>query len=186
MIVHQSAMTDEEIARRIADGDAEAFKNLIENYGERIRLIVRINLDNRPDEWVDICQEIHIALFEAIRRRKKIDNLPGYVWRICNNKIADWQRGEIKKRGIVMSKDNDLMQLPAAESERPDAAMLEEEQQSLIDRAIRKLDNRTQRIIRSRYWEGKKYEQIAIEHDDNPANIRKICQRAREKLSRLL
>ena len=183
MNTSNAMLTDEEITDRMASGDTEICQILIEKYREKIRFLVFKGLDNRQEAADDVCQEVFIALLNAVQRHVRIESLPAYVCQVCHHKIADWQREQMKKRKRLMPLTFMHDDFEASDAPSPAAETLAQEEWGLVEEAIRTLDDKARTILHCRYFEGMSYKQIARKLNDNPDNVRKICQRAREKVA---
>ncbi len=83
-------MSDEELLKSLAREDPMAFLEFEKRFKEKIFFQVRRDLHSDYDEISkEIYQEVIIAIWKKSRANDRIDNLPGYVYKICKNKIRD-------------------------------------------------------------------------------------------------
>lgn len=72
-----------------------------------------------PNEVNDIIAEAVDVLWEAIRKRKKVSNLVGFLWKTCDNKACNHYK-EQKNRSVLTPEA--LEQIPAQSNEITDNA----------------------------------------------------------------
>ena len=148
-------------------------------YYERVLIFVRIKINYHPDAE-DLTQEILISFMEAANKGKtmKADTPLPYLYGICANKIRDWYKSRKKKNRF-----DDLENIQKAD---PDAEVLEklinDEERKKISEALKRLKHSEQRILYLRYYQGLNYKEIASLLNMKNTAVRKIAQRARDKM----
>jgi RNA polymerase sigma-70 factor (ECF subfamily) len=101
-------ITDEELCRRVAAGDATAFEELVERYQNRVFRMATSILANEADGR-DISQEAFLRLYESAHRFDGRSRFSTWFYRILVNLCIDHQRRNRwwKKFVPLMPSDND-------------------------------------------------------------------------------
>jgi RNA polymerase sigma-70 factor, ECF subfamily len=154
-------VSDLELARAAASGDAPAFHTLIDRHGrEMMRLALLLSHNNADAE--DICQEAWIGAFKGVKRFDGRSSFKTWLTRILLRQAAKtWKK---KRRGRWISIDppgpdaesehDPTVPQPVARPANLDAAM------DLIE-VIRRLGPEHQQVVLLREVQGFSYEQIA-------------------------
>ncbi len=79
------------LIRRLAKGDAKAYKELFERFFERCYALALTYVID-PDVAGDIVQEVFISIYDHAERLKEIENLPGYLAAAVRNRCLNYLR----------------------------------------------------------------------------------------------
>ncbi len=147
-----------DLINRILKGDREAEQELLLQFIEEIKTIVRHQLGERHEYWQDLVNEICIALIENLRKGKfnpEKAKLGSYIYGIAKNKIFDFrrQRMEIIKEDISKK---DIPIYPEI-SERFE----DEELRDIMRTQLRKLRPKYRKVLILRYYKGLSIGEIA-------------------------
>src|SRR5450432_4082101 len=127
--------------QRVAQGDTEAFERLIETHQARIVGTVEKMLGDDTDAE-DIAQQVFIRVWKSASRYQPTAKFTTWLFKITRNLVFNELRR--RKRHPAQSLDavNDddrPMQAPDLSVKAPDTALLDEEMQGAIQRAIDEL-----------------------------------------------
>ncbi len=168
-----------ELAVRIFSGDSKAENELCVKYKAKVFYIIRRKNISCIDEK-DLSQDIlHDVLLQC--RKKKINNLPAFIRKICHNKCIDLIRKN-KNAEFIEINENTTIKDPTS---NPLKTILTTEEQQLIIKAFAKLPERERRILDLKFnneWTSK---QIGGHLGLKEENVRKISQRALKKLRKI-
>ncbi len=109
-----------------------------------------------PEEIDDLCGEMVKEVYLSFLSAKEIQNVEGYVWRICEHTYAKYVALSKKKQGISI----DGMELPYYDEIDLGEA---EEELKLLRREVAFLSQTRRRIVFRFYYEGKSIRSIATE-----------------------
>ena len=84
-------MTDNELIRRLIDGDEEAFRLLVEKYQDLV-FKTSYNLIRNSEDAEDIVQDVFIEIYESIHQFRNESKLSTWLYRITINKSLNHLR----------------------------------------------------------------------------------------------
>jgi RNA polymerase sigma-70 factor (ECF subfamily) len=82
------AATDEVLVRRAADGQREAFEELVRRHRARV-FALALRICRNPDDAEDALQETFIAAYRALPRFDRRARVSTWLYRIATNKCYD-------------------------------------------------------------------------------------------------
>lgn len=155
-----AASTDEAVARRVQEGDGEAFGVLVDRYEKKMLRYGRKFLADREDIR-DLVQEIFTKAYVNIKSFDADRRFSPWVYRIAHNTFINVMR---RRKALGMfSFDFDLDAVfphPVA-PETADRDAARRDIRSLLDRAMDKLDAKYREPLVLHYFEEMDYRQIA-------------------------
>lgn len=158
-------LSDHALIRATKEGDEAAFAEIVDRYRNSLTNYLYRML-NDYEEAVDLAQETFVRVYFAIDRYHTDYAFSTYVYRIATNLAIS----EIRKRkrrklmsltGFFKYEDEERDFHPPDKKPLPDADVIEDEQKSVIARAIAALPDKYRAPIVLREIEGLTYEQIA-------------------------
>lgn len=93
---------DQELIRRIRDGDSDAWNDLIARYEGRLLAFVDSRLSNRSASE-DIVQEAFVGFLHSLPNYDGRRPLESYLFSICAYKLTDYLRREGRRPAIPLS-----------------------------------------------------------------------------------
>jgi len=178
---------------RVKNGDEEAFRELIEAHQHRVVGTVAKMLGDETDAE-DIAQQVFVRIWRSASRYQPTAKFTTWLFKITRNLVFN----ELRRRkrhpaySLDRSVEEDEQPLQAADptTKGPDTALLDEEMQAAIQRAIDELPEVQRMAIVLRRYDDISYEEIgAILNLSVPA-VKSVIFRARtelrEKLRRYL
>jgi len=162
--------SDEELVEDALDGDAGAFRELIERYHDPLlRFLMRMTgqREMAEDVFQDTFLQVHQSLesFDTTRRFKP------WLFTIAANKARDTLRKAQRRSAVSLSTragegDGDaLVDLLELELPELDARMQSEELSDLVQKAIDAMPARLREILLLAYFQRLTYAQIADAYD---------------------
>ena len=147
-------ITDEELARRVQQGQTHWFALLVGRYEERISRYARKFLFGESDAS-DLAQEVFTKAFVNIRSFDPERKFSPWIYRIAHNEFVN----ALKKRGRepVSFVDPDTL-FPHTVEEEPHR---DEELKALLERGLKKLDAKYREPLVLYYYEGMDYKEIS-------------------------
>jgi len=132
----------QDLARRIAQGDAAAEAELASTFHQRVRLLAHVRLHG-SDASQDIAQETILAVVRALRAGavREADRLPAYVFGVLRNLINNHRRKEA--RTCELPGETPDFAADSAE----DRAVFDRERRALVRRALGRLKAIDRRIL---------------------------------------
>lgn len=176
------------IIDRIKQKDSAAFTELFDFYYPKM-----LNYSLRSTQNIDYSKDIVSNTFiKVLNNLDKFElrsshSFNGWIYRIATNEINYFFRKQNKYKLIiddenslfVFSDNNDAVEKIKANIER-------DESLSIINKALSKLSEDHQTIIRLKYIEELPYEEIAQIMNKNESTVRVYSKRAKEKLKEII
>ena len=178
-------MTDQELVRRAARGDQEAFGELVRIYENQIfRLARRICTD--PEDAADVAQEAFLAAWKGLPNFRQEAEFSTWLYRLTTNAAIDHLRRAKKQRGDV-SLDDEEAALDAVDSgPSPQRAAEMREVQSAVSGAMDQLSDDHRQVLVLRELRQLSYEEIADELGMDIGTVKSRISRARNSLRKIL
>lgn len=166
--------TDEKLVEAYRRGEAEAFRTLVERYhDDLLRFLTRLSGDRQvaEDAFQDAFLQVHLSLgsFDTGRRFRP------WLFTIAANKARDLLRKRGRRQTLELSAPMgssggdgsegggafiDLLEVEVAP---PDAGLLEEERDAMVQRALDRLSDPLREILLLAYFQRLSYAQVAEE-----------------------
>src|SRR3989339_753357 len=81
---------DEEIIKRVQEGDKEAFGEIVDKYEKKLFWYIK-RLINQPEEEVeDVLQEVFVSAYINILGFETTKKFSSWIYRIAHNKAVDY------------------------------------------------------------------------------------------------
>jgi len=180
---------DQELVRRVQQGDKKAFDVLVQKYQNKIiKLISRYVRD--PNEVLDVAQETFIKAYRAVGRFRGDSAFYTWIYRIAINTAKNYLVSQGRRPPDVDIDAEEAGQYEGAaalhEGDSPEHMALRDEIEQVIYRAIEDLPDELRAAITLRELEGLSYEEIAQSMDCPIGTVRSRIFRAREAIDRKL
>ncbi len=177
--------TDQELVKRVQNGDRRAFDLLFARYQHKIAgLVSRYVRTN--EEIEDIVQESFIKAYRALPRFRGDSAFYTWLYRIAINTSKNYlvARNRRPPDVDVDAEDGEYYEGADAlrESANPENSLARDELAKVIDLAIRDLPDDLRSAVTLREFDGLSYEQIAQIMDCPVGTVRSRIFRAREAI----
>ncbi|HYU32005.1 MAG TPA: RNA polymerase sigma factor [Thermoanaerobaculia bacterium] len=146
------------LARRAAAGQAEAWDELIEKYGQRLYNLA-YHFGGSAEEAEDLTQEIFLRLYQNLHRYTGEAPLAAWALRLSRNLCIDHYRRIRRDRRTSAVPDEILAQMPAADDVQEEAQRREEVQ--AVYGALSELPEESAEVVLLRDLQGWTMEEIA-------------------------
>ncbi len=151
-------INDEDVARRIQQGDVNAFSLLVRRYEAKITRYGRKFL-SRPDDIKDIVQEIFTKTFVNIRSFDAKRKFSPWIYRIAHNEFVNaLKKKKTEKLAFV---DFDAFFPHPAAKEAADGDVERADLRRMLDKCIEKLPAKYREPLILYYFEEMNYREIA-------------------------
>ncbi len=181
-------MRNSKLVQGLKRGEPEAYKELYNNYVQKIGRIAKSYLD--VDDVEDVVQEVFMKVYKSVRKFRGDSALSTWIYRIAVNVCKDMLSKKRKKREILTSfglEDNDEKTLPEPVEEiKPTDELLREVSAEEIRRAIESLSKEDRLLITLREIEEMSYLDMANVVGKPVGTVKSRLHYAREKLKETL
>lgn len=147
-------MTDEEIIKKIRQGDVEAYSHIIEKYKNSVFGLI-YKYTNDYTETQDIAQEVFIKVYKRLDNFKFQSKLSTWIYRIATNSCIDWDR-KTKHYAFPIDQlvimDNGI---------QPEAHMILEEQRAYVRSIVNSMPEKYKLLIAMYHFHNLKYKEIS-------------------------
>jgi RNA polymerase sigma-70 factor (ECF subfamily) len=184
-------MTDEKkLVRLAAQGDQEAFGQLVSTYEKQVYNLALRMVGNREDA-ADLTQEAFLRVWRGLDNYKADAAFSTWLYRLTSNVCIDFLRREKRRKTVSLTfldEDHD----EAVELSIPDPAAgpeqlaIETESRETMAAAMDELDVEFRQILTMRVINGLSYDEIGDALDLRPGTVKSRLSRAREKLRKQL
>lgn len=167
-------MDEETIIEHIIEGETDAYRLLIERYQTGLIIHCENIMKNRED-GEDIAQEAFIKAFDSLKSFSTSKaRFSTWLYRIATNLCIDMLR---KHRHKIHIKDIEAF------VETTEPSFMEDEEKALLQKVINELEPpKYGALIRSYFWEGKSYQELAVEYHTSTNTVGTWMRRAKAQL----
>jgi RNA polymerase sigma-70 factor (ECF subfamily) len=168
----------DDLARRVSDGDSEAFQTLYERHLDTIYRYVYYKVGN-GQLAEDLTQHIFMKAWEAINRYQWRE-LPFQHWllRLARNTVIDHYRSTKPANASLLD--------PIGDGVDPEEELAQSEMIHTLQEAVRQLPDEQREVIVLRFIEQMPHADVALHLGKSAATVRVIQHRALLALRRLL
>ena len=154
--------TDEELVERAADGDAEAFNELVVRWERPIHALAYRVL-GREEDARDVCQEAFLRAFRGLKGFKGQAKFSSWLYRIALNLCRDWLRRE-RRRGFVQPSegfDLDEQRIVDPTTETAEDLIVRRDLGQAVSRVMAQLPPEQRTVIVLKEYHGLTFREIA-------------------------
>lgn len=169
--------------RLVATGDTGAFEQLIERHQALVAGTVARMLGSNADVE-DIAQQVFIRVWKGAARYVARAKFTTWLLKITRNLVFNEMRRSKRRPHVPMQIEPEAVEMPLKDeaTSTPDAALLESELQSAIEKAITLLPDTQRMALVLRRYEELSYEEIADVLDLSVSAVKSLLFRARTEL----
>jgi len=153
-----SELRDEDIAKKVQNGDTESFGLLVERYEQKMMRYARKFLFGRHDAE-DLVQEVFLKAYINIQGFDIKRKFSSWLYRIAHNEFINAIKK--KRRLPFISFDIDTLFSHLASEETADREMNEKDLKEMLDSCLNKLDFKYREPLILYYYEEMNYQEIA-------------------------
>lgn len=185
----EKALQDYELVLKALKGDEKAFARLLSRYKDTIYFMLLKMLNNRSDAE-DLTLEAFGKAFKNLHQYSPTYAFSTWLFKIASNNCIDFLR---KKKGIMISLENDNEQIEINETSRikskdlnPEERLIRKQKAILLHKVVRRLKPHYQTLVELRYFKELSYEEIAKELNLPLGTVKAQLFRARQMLFKLI
>jgi RNA polymerase sigma-70 factor (ECF subfamily) len=181
------------LVRRLKDRDEQAFREMVEEYGDRVFSLTYRMLGSR-EEAEDLAQEVFITIFKSIESFRGDSKFSTWLYRVtanhCKNRIKylsrrhDRDRAELTER--VESGGGGAALAAPRPAPRPDVQLEGAQLEQILQHAIAELDEEQRILVILRDVEDLSYEEICAITELPDGTVKSRLHRARMALRKKL
>jgi len=151
-------LSDEEIARRVQEGEADYFGILMERYEPKMMRYLTRFTRNR-DDLRDIVQDVFIKVYKNIQSFDLTQRFSPWIYRIAHNEAIN----NIKKkvREPMQFFDPEMLFPHPVADENPQSDVERTELKRILEECMEDLDEKYKEVLVLRYFEDMDYKDIA-------------------------
>jgi RNA polymerase sigma-70 factor (ECF subfamily) len=150
-------LTDEELAKKVQEGDRDSFSLLVERYQEKMRRYGRKFLRQHED-IDDVVQDIFLKTYANIKSFDSGKKFSSWLYRIAHNTFLNHLRSSKKELFRI---DFDTVLPFLYSNDDPEEGLELKKVSEQLDSYLELLDQKYREIIVLRFYEGLSYEEIA-------------------------
>jgi RNA polymerase sigma-70 factor (ECF subfamily) len=173
---------DKALARRVAKGDEQAFREFFDHYYPRVyRFCLRRLQDDTAE---DAAQAVMIQAVRAVATYRGEAALFTWLCQIARNQISEYYRRNAKHRHLVAIDDNDAVRaevesLEADPALAPEVALQHSQRQQLVQLILDHLPGNYGSVLEWKYIEGLSVKEIAERLETTTTAVQSMLGRAR-------
>ena len=173
-------MEEKDLIRRAAQGDADAFRQMVETYQTpAYRLAARMC---GPDSAEDVTQEAFLAAWRALPEFRGDCRFSTWLYRLVSNAAIDCLRREKKHRDTG---DVDDLELPDG-GPSPQELAERSDTRDAVRRALDRLSPEHRQVLLLRFMQELDYGEIARALNVSEGTVKSRINRAKSKLREVL
>jgi len=178
-------MTAEELARAAADGNPDAFEQLVRLYEQKVYALALRMCGNEEDAW-DVAQEAFLAAWRALPGFRGEAGFSTWLYRLTANAAIDCLRREKRRKGDLSLDGGELPLVLADAGAGPEEAAEGGELRRAVNTALGRLTAQHREILVLRELQGFRYEEIAGLLGLDLGTVKSRISRARKALRKIL
>lgn len=187
---HPSRPSDEDIIRRIIDGDVNSFEYLLKKYQDHLLRIVKKHVPYNEVE--EMAQEVFVRAYQALPSFREEGSFKQWLSAIAVRTCYDFWRKRYRSKEFPMSDLSDSHRgwLEKTLSNQSDQSFYEigqeKEARELLDWALDRLSAEDRMVLELVYLEGVSVREAADLMGWSVSNVKVRSFRSRKKLQKLL
>lgn len=178
-------MNDDKLAKMSAEGDNDAFSELIMRYHKSLKQFIYLYCMNTSDTE-DICQETYRKAFQSIGLYNSEYKFKTWLFYIARNNCIDHIRKKTQYSTVNIGESPDTANVGPKEDVSPEDKMIDNQLYNSFIKIISDLPDKYREIARLRFVEEFCYDEIAKEVNLPLNTVRTRIRRARIMISEVL
>ena len=168
----------------LREGDPAAFRVLYQGTWKMLYQYALYKLNGNTDAAEDVVAEAYADALEHAISLTLNHNVNAWLYRIVHAKIVDHVRTQVR-RGEWIKRAGPLVE-EGRENEGPEDAAIKEEDKRLIRATFFLLDQRSQELLRLKYYEHRSVKDIALGCGKTEKAIESLLYRAKKEFGEIL
>ncbi len=183
-------MTEEELIQRAAQGDQDAFAQLLELHQNKVYGLT-LRLVGSPEDAMELTQETFFNAWRGLPGFHADSKFSTWLYRLATNAAIDFLRKEKRRRGlgaVSLSSDDDPDRVLDIPDQRftPQGQLERQELQEAVHRGLAQLSDEHRQVLVLRELNGLSYTEIAQVLDIEEGTVKSRIFRARLALRKIL
>jgi len=179
-------MNDKQLIERIQNGDATAFKELVEKHQTKV-INVCNGFTHNYDDAQDIAQDVFIEVYKSIQKFRSEAKFSTWLYRISVNKSLNFIRNNKKNKwfqslDLLFESDKNLI----SDNENPEDNIEKSEKSIIIHQAINSLAKNQKIAFTLSKYEDLSYKEIANVMELSLSSVEALMFRAKKNLQKKL
>ena len=158
MAESEAIVSDEELARRVQEGDGTAFGTIMERYASRLTRYGRRYLA-RDEDIEDVIQDVFLKTYQNMQSYNPAYRFSPWIYRIAHNAFVNVLRKH--KHRTFEFFDFDTFVSPLSFSEPREVEVESAKLEKLIEEHLNELSPKYREVIVLHYFEELSYDEIA-------------------------
>ncbi len=180
-------MSDEEVVRRIREGEAELFGTLVERYKRGISSFIGASLRD-PADAADLSQETFLRAYSHLGTfNPQLGKFSTWIYQIARNVIRTHLGRSLRKPQTAQFPEDQTLEnaLPDLSREAdPAGRVLRQEAERELRGALAELPERTRTVLALRYFDNMEYHTIASTMGLSLGNVKTLIHRGKIALAK--
>ncbi|MEE9450669.1 MAG: sigma-70 family RNA polymerase sigma factor [Ignavibacteriaceae bacterium] len=183
-------MEEKELVENIRNGDASAFRNLVDEYQVKV-LNVSYRFVNNREDTEDIAQEVFIEVHRSIEGFRGDSKLSTWIYRITVSKSLDFLRMKSRKKRFGKMKylngeEETEEQIPASNTVNPEKELENQDRIRVLMNAIGTLSENQRVAFTLSKIDELSYKEIAEVLGSTISSVESLIHRAKVNLRKKL
>ncbi|MCZ6586293.1 MAG: sigma-70 family RNA polymerase sigma factor [Gammaproteobacteria bacterium] len=176
---------DRAIAKKILQGDENAFRELFDSFFPRLYRFALVRLNGDQEEAREMVQQTFCKAFERLDSYRGEASLYGWMCQICRNTITDMgRRRQREYRRMPLLEEDSTIQgiletLAAPAAEEPENTLWRQDIMRLIQATLDNLPGHYGDVLEWKYVDGLSVKEIANQLGVGPKAAESLLTRAR-------
>jgi RNA polymerase sigma-70 factor (ECF subfamily) len=150
-------LTDEEIVKKIIQGNQAMFSQLIERYKDKIFTLVYRYTDDYG-EAQDVAQEIFIKIYKQMHTFRFQSKVSTWIYRVATNSCIDWDRKRKTKKDTTCLINEALV---VDQGRGPEQQFILNEQRDAVRDVINRLPENYKLLVIMYHFQNMRYKEIS-------------------------
>ena len=177
--------------RRSRQGDAHAYRHLVERYQGQVYRLVSSLLGYQHGNVDDVVQEVFVKAYFSLKRFREDAGFATWIYRIAVNRARDEIRKESRHVSLDTTLSGETVQAlrglwDQAGEEEEEAPMASESLQRFVSQAITALPEKLRTVVTLKDMEGLTYQEVGQVLNCSLGTVKSRHSRARQRLRTLL
>jgi len=178
-------MTNEELVRAAAQGDENAFAQLVRLHENKVYHLA-LRMCGNSEDAADVAQEAFLAAWRGLPNFRQEADFSTWLYRLTSNAAIDHLR-RVKKQRLDVSLDDEELNLDAPDrSPTPHQAAEGAELRQAVAAALGRLSDEHRAVLMLREVSQLSYEEIASRLELDLGTVKSRISRARNSLRKIL
>lgn len=169
---------DAKLVQECLLGNEDAFFEIVEAYKGYVFAVI-LNFIKDPYIAEDVAQEVFLQVYRSLPQFKN-KNFKAWIGKIAVNKAIDFKRTQKKFYENEVMQEKEPISIAENKVPTPEDVLLDEEQKTKVDEVVAGLPEIYGRVLRKYYFEGKTYQQIALEENITVKAVESRLYRAKK------